>query len=94
MSAPTPEEIARAAVPDPQEAPEALSAAQAALLDAVRDIALFQEAPGAMRATDALIRLLSLSFNVPPPKPVIREGGFVSAIFGNPVKDPPGEGTP
>lgn len=56
------------------------------VLDAVKEVALFQDAPGALRATDALTRLLYLSFNLPAPKPVLREGGMVDAIFGRPTR--------
>lgn len=55
------------------------------VLDAVRDIALSAEAPGAIRATEALHRLLFLVFNQPVPQPILREGGVVDAIFGKPI---------
>lgn len=60
------------------------------VLDAVRDVALSTEAPGALRATDALTRLVFLVFNRPVPQPIMREGGMVDAIFGKQVRAPRG----
>jgi hypothetical protein len=63
---------------------------QSALLDAVRDIALCEQAPGAEYAARHLVRLAALEFGHPVPEPVEREGGFLGMLYGNPVKS---EGT-
>lgn len=59
---------------------------QSALLDAVRDVALSAQAPGAMYATRQLVRLAAHEFGHPVPEPVEREGGLAAFLYGNPVK--------
>jgi hypothetical protein len=58
----------------------------AALIDAVKDVALYAEAPAADHAGRALVRLLDITLGHPRPEPVEREGGIVGAILGNPVR--------
>jgi len=62
---------------------------QSALLDALRDIALCVEAPGAEFAARHLVRLAAHAFGHPLPEPVEREGGLAAFLYGNPVKTDP-----
>lgn len=64
--------------------------AQSALLDAVRDVALCADAPGAEYAARHLVRLAAHALGHPLPEPAEREGGFLGMLYGNPVKS---EGT-
>jgi len=69
--------------------PAALTPAQYALLDAVKDVASAPEAPAATYATEQLARLASEAFGYPLPPPVVREGGVAGFLFGRPVTPPP-----
>ena len=72
--------------------PEHEMTAALSVLDAVKEVAMLDEVTTrTVRATDALITLLFLTFNLPAPDPVVREGGLVDAIFGKPVRPSGGE---
>lgn len=58
---------------------------QSALLDAVRDVALCANAPGAEYAARHLVRLASIALGHPVPEPVARQGGLINAIYGTPA---------
>lgn len=62
---------------------------QYALMDAVRDVALSADAPGATYATRHLVRLMAHAFGYPLPEPAEREGGLAGFLYGNPVKPDP-----
>jgi hypothetical protein len=64
--------------------PAELTPMQYALLDAFKDVALSAEAPGAKYATEQLARLTAEAFGYPLPEPVLREGGVVGFLYGNP----------
>jgi len=65
---------------------------QSALLDAVRDVALSADAPGAMYAARHLVRLAAHALDHPLPEPMEREGGLADLVWGKPVAPtgPPG----
>lgn len=69
-----------------QDALDDWTTQQSALLDAVRDVALCADAPGAGYAARHLVRLASLSLGHPVPEPVEREGGLTGFLYGNPIK--------
>lgn len=65
--------------------PDDITPEQAALLDAVRDVALSNDAMAGEYAGKQLVRLAAAAFGYPVPEPVQRAGGLVDVVLGKPV---------
>lgn len=65
--------------------PEDITPEQAALLDAVRDVALSNDAMAGEYAGKQLVRMVAAAFGYPLPEPVQREGGIAGILYGRPI---------
>lgn len=68
-----------------EDEPADITPEQAALLDAVRDVALSTDAMAGEYAGKQLVRLAAAAFGYPLPEPVQREGGVAGFLFGRPI---------
>lgn len=68
-----------------EDEPDDITPEQAALLDAVRDVALSNDAMAGEYAGKQLVRLAAAAFGYPLPEPVQREGGIAGVLYGRPI---------
>lgn len=79
------DEIGQAVLALVPDEPADITPEQAVLLDAVRDVALSNDAMAGEYAGKQLVRLAAAAFGYPLPEPVQREGGVVGFLYGRPI---------